>query len=89
MGVCILYVSVLTGHWWWARSGRGQVKWWLVVERSESWSRAGVVGGGQAGDPLEPGQPDLESNQGQNNQRAGPADEPREPETEEQVAMET
>jgi len=48
-----------------------------------------VVGGGQAGDPLEPGQPDLQSNQGQNNQRAGPADEPREPETEEQVAMET
>jgi len=40
------------------------------------------------GDPLEPGQPDLES-KGQNNQRAGPADEPREPETEEQVAMET
>ena len=58
------------------------------MERSESWSRAGVLGGGQAGDPLEPGQPDLES-KGQNNQRAGPVDEPREPETVEQVAMET
>ena len=47
--------------------------WWAVGRQMIHWSKASRI---------------VES-EGQNNQRAGPVDEPREPETEEQVAMET
>ena len=55
------------------RVGREPV-WWAVGRQVIHWSQASRI---------------LTASKGQNNQRAGPADEPREPETEEQVAMET
>ena len=59
--------------WREVRVGREPV-WWAVGRQVIHWSQASRI---------------LRASKGQNNQRAGPADEPREPETEEQVAMET